>query len=150
MWKFYTNCRENEAGLILRGCLLLICALVISSCVAGPTPHPAESEASLDEGGAGGPRPSEQGSSDAFSEPSVSDAATSAGGPDVDQAGEVSPPSDADVDAADTGDTVSGDTVTTDVKLGDTVTRSSDAQGDTASDTASDSSPRQPEPDGLP
>ena len=42
MWKYFTLCRENEVGRVLRTCSVFAFTFTLLACVAGPTPHPAE------------------------------------------------------------------------------------------------------------
>lgn len=44
MWKYFTLCRENEVSAVHQLKVLGLTALFFTACVAGPTPHPAESE----------------------------------------------------------------------------------------------------------
>ena len=131
MWKYFTLCREIEVGLVIRGGLTLLLAFTLTGCVAGPTPHPAETDPSEPGGGTPLNTDSEYGASDAASVPNASDGDLGEAAEDVDLASD----SDAGPDVGDTASDgeVSGDTATDGPQ--DTAT---DGPHDTATDDPHD------------
>ena len=130
MWKYFTLCREIEARLMIRGSLTLLLAFSLVGCVAGPTPHPAETDPSEPGAGSSLNTDSEYGASDAASVPSVDDG-------DLGEATQ-EPDGVSDSDAGpDVGDTASDGEVS-----GDTAT---DGPQDTATDGPQDTASGQGE-----
>ena len=129
MWKYFTFCREIEARLVIRGSLTLLLAFAMVGCVAGPTPHPAETDPTEPGGGSPLNSDSEYGASDAASAPSVNDG----------DLGEATQEPDGGVDS-DTGPDV-GDTASDGEVSGDTAT---DGPQDTATDGPHDTATDDP------
>ena len=129
VWKYFTLCRENEAVWVLRTCCVLVFTLSLTGCVAGPTPHPADSDPTAEPSDlAGGQSEADENNSGGLSDASTSNDVLSSYQDTIGDDSDVGP--DAGDTASDVGDTASG--------VGDTA---SDV-GDTASDvddTASDS-----------
>ena len=115
---------------MIRGSLTLLLAFTLVGCVAGPTPHPAETDPSEPGGGSPLNTDSEYGASDAASVPKACDGDLGEAGEDVDLA------SDSDA-GPDVGDTASDGAVS-----GDTAT---DGPQDTAADRPEDTTTDGPE-----